>query len=281
MTNNEIRIHAIQTGRLVGNRTFLRGERWSSLLRRPQPVEFPVLSFVVEHPDGLIAIDTGLSPRVRSPRPLVQRRFAPCPVEHADLPTGMRALGLDPGNVRKVVITHLDWDHAGGLEHFPGAEVLVHRPEWEFAHSFSGRQRCEPRLWPERFAPTLYDLDDEPYGPFPASRAITPDGSLRVVPLPGHTPGQVGVVVRSGDTRFLFCADHVLNQDWFFEDWDAGRLLGLGIWQAKSAKETSRRLHRFLSGEPTVLVPSHDADAPARLAGAQPTINRKVKEQIA
>lgn len=263
---NEIRVHTIETGRLIGNHTFLRGEGWSSLFRRRHAYEFPAYSFVIEHPEGLIAIDTGINPRVRSPRPLVQRRFVPEPVARRGIGEALRARGLDPAEIARVVLTHLDWDHAGGVGEFQSAEILVHCPEWEFAQTLAGRQRYEPALWPAGFAPEVYDLDPEPYGPFPCSRPLTEDGSVRLIPLPGHSIGQVGVVIRSGDRRLLFCADHVLRQDWFEEDYDAGRLLGLGIWNRRHAIETSRRIHEFVASVPTILIPSHDEQAPGRLA---------------
>ena len=168
-----------------------------------------------------------------------------------------------------MVLTHLDWDHAGGLAHFPEAEVLVHRPEWAFAQTIFGRKRFEPRLWPSGFEPSLYELDAEPWGPFPASKAMTADGAVRVVPLPGHTIGQVGVAVEMDGVRLLFCADHVLRQDWFVEDYAAGRLLGLGIWSRKSAVDTSRRVHGFIEQDSTVLIPSHDDAVPERLASVE------------
>ncbi len=267
---NEIAVHVIQTGRLVGNETFLRGERWTSLARRRKDVTFPAYSFVVEHAEGLIAIDTGASGLVRSPRPMLQRRFVPRPVFEQGIGARMRAAGLRPEEVGRVVLTHLDWDHAGGLADLPGAEVLVHRPEWEFAQTLRGKQRYEPKLWPEGFAPNVYDLDPEPFGPFPTSRPITADGAVRIVPIPGHTVGQVGVVVRTGELSLLFCADHALRQDWFLDDLAEGRMLGLGIWNPELAVETSGRIRRFIRDVPTVLVPSHDDEAPDRLAALEP-----------
>jgi N-acyl homoserine lactone hydrolase len=263
-------VHVFQTGRLTGNLSFLRAEQWSALLRKPQPFEFPAYTYVIEHADGLIAIDAGMNARTSVPR--WQRRVAPVPVTTPEEEIGpqMRARGLDPDDVRRVIVTHLDWDHVGGVEHFPNAEVLVHRPEYEFASTLLGKVRYQPRGWPARFAPTLYDLDPDPYGPFPSSRVIGERGDLRVVPIPGHSVGQVGVVLETGDATLFFVADHILRQEWFVEDYAAGRLIGLGIHFADRAVETSRRIHRLAAQQPTVLLPAHDPDAPERLARLAP-----------
>ncbi len=265
-----VRVHAIQTGRLTGNESFMRSEGWSSLLLRRTALDFPVYCYVVEHPEGLIAIDTGMNARARVP--LTQRRFVPRPLIRPDEEIGpqMRAAGLRPEDVRRVVITHLDWDHVGGVAHFPDAEILVHRPEHEFASTFMGRLRYQTGRWSPSFAPTLYDLDGEPHGPFPESRPITDSGDVRVVPIPGHSVAQVAVIVQADGVALMFAADHVLRQDWFVEDYRAGRLKGLGAqFFPEQAVETSRRIHRYAQEVPTVLLPAHDAEAPARLAAMQ------------
>jgi N-acyl homoserine lactone hydrolase len=264
-----MRVHVIQTGRLIGNKTFLRGSGWSSLLRRREPFDFPVYSYIVEHPDGHIAIDTGLGTTVRVPR--AQRRFVPRPIARPEdeIALQMRAKGLRSEDVTTVVLTHLDWDHAGGIAAFPNAKVLVHRPEYEFASTVMGRMRYQPRLWPTDFEPTLYDLDPAPHGPFPESKTLTADGGICLVPLPGHSIAQVGAIVQTNGHALFLAADHMLRQDWFVEDYRAGHLLGLGIFFPELARETSRRIHRFAQDTPTVLLPTHDAEAPGRLAAMQ------------
>ena len=132
VTETALPVHVIQTGRNMGNETAMREMKWSSQLRRRKPYEFPVFSYIVGHPEGLIAIDTGLTNRVRVPR--VQRLMSiPTPMIEPgeEIDSQMRAKGLRTEDVRRVVLTHLDWDHAGGIEHFPNAEILVHRPEHE------------------------------------------------------------------------------------------------------------------------------------------------------
>lgn len=91
--------------------------------------------------------------------------------------------------------------------------------------------RYQPKLWPSSFDPTIYELDPEPYGPFPESKALTESGDVRLVPIPGHTIGQIGVIVETRGPTLFLAADHVLRQDWFLEDYrgrpaaEVGRVL--------------------------------------------------------
>jgi glyoxylase-like metal-dependent hydrolase (beta-lactamase superfamily II) len=265
-------VHVFETGWLRANKTFLRGEGFSSLLRRAEPFEFPVLAYVIEHPEGLVVVDTGLGGKLTAPRTF--RGFPPVPTrlgEELELGPQMRERGLDPDEVRSVVLTHLDWDHTGGLHQFQAARILVHRPEYEFAGTRVGRARYRTSSWPSGFNPELYDLEDDPIGPFPTSYALTSTGDLRLIPVAGHSPGQVAVVYERGDQTLLFSADHMLRSDWFVEDLRADRLIMLGAFGRRAARRTSRRLHQFIGSRPVLLLPAHDAEAPRRLACGEPT----------
>lgn len=96
----------------------------------------PILSYVIEHDDGHIVIDNGgdhaTAERLRSSR--FNKHLADMRVEPNDeIGPQMRARGLRPEDVRLVIPTHLHVDHSAGVGHFPNAEVLVHRTEWERA----------------------------------------------------------------------------------------------------------------------------------------------------
>lgn len=237
---------------------------------RPEPFEFPVYTYIVEHADGHIAIDTGLNSKVKIPRFI--RRILPHPLTGPDEEIGpqMRKIGLSPDDVRLVLATHLDWDHVGGVGHFPNAEIQVHRPEWDFASKFLGKVRYIPKLWPESFRPKLYDLDPEPLGPFPTSRSVTDRGDVRLVPIPGHSIAQVGVVITTSGPTLFFGADHMLSADLFASDIADERLVMLGALYRKDAIQTSRRIAQFIRDEPTILLPAHDADAARNLAAREP-----------
>jgi N-acyl homoserine lactone hydrolase len=250
----------------------MRGRGRLALLRRRKPYEFPAQCFILEHPEGPIAIDTGLRTGVRVSAGL-RRLGAPDPLiaPGEEIDAQMRAQGLAIEDIRRVVLTHLDWDHTGGLRHFPNADVLLHRPEHEFASKAFGTLRYQPMLWPPDFEPTVYDLEPEPFRPFTESKRLTEGGDVRLVPVPGHSIGQVGVIVETDGPALFFAADHMLRQDWFVEDYAAGRVLGLGgLFFPKLAAETTRRIHRFITDSPTVLLPSHDSETPARLASREP-----------
>jgi N-acyl homoserine lactone hydrolase len=269
----ELKVHAIQAGRLVANKTTMRGNSRWSYFRRQENFEFPAFVYIIKHPEGHIAIDTGVNAQGWS-FPLPIRRIAPSSLtdrEEDEIGPQMRAAGLRPEDIRIVILTHLDVDHMGGVGWFPNAKILIHRPEYEFASTVMGRTRYQPKGWPAGFAPTIYDLEPRPYGPFPQSRALGDYGDLHLVPIPGHTLGQVGVILRANDVTLFFAADHMLQQDWFVEDRVARQpdsLLSATFWLRRNrelAAETSRRIQRFTQEVPTVLLPAHDSDAPRRL----------------
>jgi N-acyl homoserine lactone hydrolase len=269
-----MKVHAIEAGRLLGNKRTATATGWSSVLHPREDFECPAYVYIIERADGHIAIDTGLNSHGWK-MPLLTRRIAPYPIirgQEEEIGPRMRAVGLAPEDVRTVILTHLDTDHVGGLTWFPNAEVLVHRPEYEYAATFFGKIRYQPELWPAQFSPTLYDLDSLPCGPFPRSKVIGGEGDLRLVPIPGHSIGQVGAILQTNEVALFFTADHVLRQDWFIEDWGAGRLYGVfgALFYPKLAIETTRRIHRFVSEASAVVLPAHDTDAPRRLAAMEP-----------
>jgi glyoxylase-like metal-dependent hydrolase (beta-lactamase superfamily II) len=179
-----MRVHAIEVGRIgwpVGwwdavspmdaVRSIMRGAGG------PEE-EIPIISYVIEHDDGHIVIDCGFDlrsaqdfQRERLPRTLGLSLIL---TEDDVIGPQMRKRGLDPLDVKWVLPTHLDMDHAGGVSAFPNATFLVNRREWEFRKTTLGKIRFRERYWPDFFRPLVYDLRDEPVGPFTrASRSPT------------------------------------------------------------------------------------------------------------
>jgi glyoxylase-like metal-dependent hydrolase (beta-lactamase superfamily II) len=122
----------------------------------------------------------------------------------------IRALGLDPGDVRHILVTHLDLDHAGGLPDFPHAEV--HLLAGELAAAIKPRWRERPRYVAAHWSHGPRWVRHEPSGeqwfgfdsvrPLPGS-----DAEILLVPLPGHTFGHTGIAVKREDRWLLHCGD--------------------------------------------------------------------------
>jgi len=97
----------------------------------------------------------------------------------------LRALGIGLRDVTRVILTHLHADHDGGVAHFPNTEIVVSRGELRTAHGWMGRLRGYlPNRWPTWFDPIPLDLAPDAYGPFSASKRLTPAGDVIAVATP-------------------------------------------------------------------------------------------------
>jgi glyoxylase-like metal-dependent hydrolase (beta-lactamase superfamily II) len=191
------------------------GERGTSryLLERWREDTLPVHAFLVEHPDGLLLFDTGQTARAAGPgylprwHPFLRlSRFELDPED--EVAAQLRTLGIAPGDVRWVVLSHLHTDHVGGLGPFRDAEVLVARAEWQRGSGLGGRLRGYlPQHWPSGLEPRLLELDGDGFGPFPGSCDVAGDGSLLVVATPGHTPGHLSLLVHRAEGDVLLAGD--------------------------------------------------------------------------
>ena len=130
----------------------------------------------------------------------------------------VRRLGFDPRDVRHIVLTHLDVDHAGGLADFPRATVHVHAAELAAALGPTTpleRRRYRAHQWSHGPRWATHRDEGETWFGLSAVRAL--DGlppQLLLVPLPGHTRGHTGVAVDTGDGWLLHAGDsHFLRSE--------------------------------------------------------------------
>jgi len=124
----------------------------------------------------------------------------------------IEALGFSPRDVRHVLLTHLDFDHAGGLDDFPEATVHLMRAEQDAAlaqQSWLDRQRFRPEQWDSRGRWRTYELaGGEPWFGFEAVRGL--EGlppEILMVPLRGHTLGHAGIAVQQDAGWLLLAGD--------------------------------------------------------------------------
>ncbi|HEX2623394.1 MAG TPA: N-acyl homoserine lactonase family protein [Phototrophicaceae bacterium] len=227
----------------------------------------PIYCAVIEHPEGLIVVDTGILANANTsvyfpPQVRLVQRAAPFQIS-ADQEIGiqMQAKGLNPSDVRWVILTHLHQDHDGGLGYFPNAEFIVSRPEWAATRGFAGRMNGYMTWrWFDGFKPRLVDFTDGVYHSFTASQTLTRAGDVHIVPTPGHSVGHLSVVVEQGDHALFIAGDVAYTEDLLLKD----VIDGIGPDPA-AQRDSHRRIINLAAQVPLVFLPSHDPDAAHRL----------------
>jgi N-acyl homoserine lactone hydrolase len=275
--DNHIRIHAIQTG-TVAIKELQRdggGREKQSLLRvfadRRWTQPLPILAWLIEHPEGLIVLDTGETARVSERgyftrwHPYFRTALREWVAPEQEIGPQIRTLGYSPDDVRWVVLSHFHTDHVGGLAHFPNSEIISSRADFEYSRGLLGRARgFLPQHWPHWFAPTLVEPAARPFGPFPESTPLTAAGDVLLLPTPGHTPGHLSVALEHGDSVFLFAADASYTQQFMLD----GVVDGVSPDPA-AAQRTLARIQQLVSERATVYLPTHDPEAVTRLTQRQ------------
>lgn len=169
----------------------------------------PVYVHIIDHPDGRVLVDTGLTQL----HPLV-----------ADMDPRLTPLsaqaGFDPASIDIVVNTHLHFDHCGGNHLFSGRPIYVQRQELDDARS---EDDYTIREW--------VDPPGVQYVPVDGAYEVLP--GVRLVPTPGHTRGSQVVVIGTGERPVVVCGDTAV----FFADLDEPRTEGQRLVRALDPAE--------------------------------------------
>ena len=268
-----MRIHAIQTGRVAIKERQRHGvghglrRRLNTLVDREWTEPLPIYAWVIEHPEGIIVVDTGETARAAEPgyfpwwHPYYKLNVREWVYPEEEIGPQMESLGIKPADVRWVVLTHLHTDHAGGLHHFPEVDILVSRTEYQQALRFGGRLNGYlQNRWPKWFAPHLIDFANQPFGPFPSSYTLTQAGDVVLVPTIGHTAGHLSVIVQDGSTSTFLAGDTSYTQQLLLD----GVVDGVSE-SDDAAKQTIGHIQTYLTSVPTIYLPSHDPESVTRL----------------
>lgn len=177
---------------------------------------------LIESDEGLVLVDTGLGiADLEDPHARIGAGWSSLMRPEADPEQSARrqieALGFYHDDVRHILVTHLDFDHAGGIPDFPEAKVHVYEPEFEAAmHARSARERFRYKPAQLRSAHewVRYELEGDRWLGFEAVRAMGDlDLDILLIPLVGHTRGHCGVAVRTPEGWLLNAGDAYFHHD--------------------------------------------------------------------
>jgi N-acyl homoserine lactone hydrolase len=171
-------------------------------------VAVPIPFYVMEHPDGVALFDCGVPNGMldRSEDYLQRLNASGSDVtlgEDETVDVQLERLDVDPERVRYVVLSHLHFDHAGGLHNVPNATLVVQRREWEagFDQELSRRYFLPKRYFDLGHHVKLVDGEHDLFG----------DGSVTLHPSYGHTPGHQSARVRSDQGDHILVGDACYN----------------------------------------------------------------------
>lgn len=247
----------------------MRGGRWRSAL-------FPALCGLIEHPTrGWILFDTGYSSHFMDATDPFPERFyrwvTPFTLPPKEmLLAQLAARGIAAADISCVLVSHMHGDHIAGLKDFPNARFVTLRAELDALRSKSRigglMHGILPRLLPADFDSRIIFADDLPsialppeLKPFENGFDLLGDGSVIGVPLPGHSRGQMGVLLRQADDSLVFMvADACWSRNALANNqgptWLAGRIFDSRNDYARTFNDLRQMSARTQS--PT-LVPSH------------------------
>ena len=271
-----VRLHRVDTGeialRVMRPRRPRRGPAklartlLGSMTRAPS--WHPVPAFLVEHPnEGPFLVDVGYDPSVASdPARTLGLLFGRVLMRHRCAARTVRdqvaACGVDPADVRLVVMTHLHLDHVSASGQWPAAEFVVDRAE--LAAAFAQRA---PGPYVRSHLSTIRRWREIDYGssaaaPF-ASFARTidlfGDGSVRLISSPGHSPGHQSVLLRLAGRYALICGDAAMSALELRE-----RVVDGLIIDQRGYLRSGDEARAFVRAHPeTLAIASHHRDRPA------------------
>jgi glyoxylase-like metal-dependent hydrolase (beta-lactamase superfamily II) len=206
-----MRIHHLSCGTMCP----IGGRLWDGFSPLLGPAKIVCHCLLIETNAGLVLVDTGFGlADVRNPQRLSTFFRLANRVRLREADTARRqieAKEFPAADVRHIILTHLDFDHAGGITDFPGATVHILDTELAAANRRSNaldRRRYRPMQWEGSVDWQTYTADGERWFGFRCVRdlvGLPPE--ILIVPLAGHTTGHCGVAVRSEEGWLLHAGD--------------------------------------------------------------------------
>jgi N-acyl homoserine lactone hydrolase len=172
-------------------------------------ITIPIPFFLIRHAEGDVLFDGGMQLEAcRDPGSYfgehVLTVMNPAVSERQHVVAQLGELGVDPGSIRYVIQSHLHFDHAGAIGHFPNAEFVVHAAELEYSR--------DPDWFVDGYMTSDFDRPGVRWRPIELDEDhpeldLYRDGTLRLIHTPGHSPGLISLLVGLAGGAIILAGD--------------------------------------------------------------------------
>jgi glyoxylase-like metal-dependent hydrolase (beta-lactamase superfamily II) len=271
LKGQDVKVHGLCVGTVAVKTTFKtkKGNGFLSkiniLLAKYYTEYMPIWVWVIEHPEGLIVVDTGENTDSMDVDKYLSKEswYAKYQFKNAcnvkiqsqnELNNQLKKVNLKVEDVKLVVLTHMHLDHIDGLKFFPKQEIMV--GNFEFTHP----DNVFSSILPSWFNPNKVEYVNNRIEVFNQAYPVTKAEDLLYIPTPGHTLGHSSLVFKTDDFDIIFAGDSSYDQAQVIN----GELPGANTDYVKTA-ETYKNLLAYASLRKTVYLPTHDANSVQRL----------------
>ncbi|HMK65066.1 MAG TPA: N-acyl homoserine lactonase family protein [Thermodesulfobacteriota bacterium] len=249
--------------------TGLRGI-WKFITDKSHYIIVPIHGYLIDHPKaGLILVDTGINWEQAHDHGRYYKGITHFVLDddeylltrEQELPEQVARSGYRCEDIRTVILTHLHEDHVGGLRYVPEARVVIAQKEWEALN-----------MRAFGFIPIIYrpsiaavkewesvSFTSGPFHSFDTSQDLLGDGTIILLPTPGHDPGHMCVLLQMDGYEILITGDILYTLRHLAVDEVRAVLFG-GKSLEQQQIDSIRRIRRLDKALPElVIVPGHDS----------------------
>ena len=216
--------------------------------------EIPYFFYLIEHKNGLVLFDTGAHPGlITNIKAYLGAEAENWGIElHPgnDARASLATIGIRATDIGYVVLSHLHYDHAGGMMSFPNAQYWIQSTEWDFA-------RNPPLFQRGMYIQGEFDIPVDRINFIDGRADMFGDGTIQLIHTPGHTKGHQSMLVTGVTQAYLLAADAAYEPDLL----DVGRLPAAALAWCPTLMIESRLTLRKIRDETSALVfCSHDSE---------------------
>jgi N-acyl homoserine lactone hydrolase len=246
------------------------GAIWYLIRDKDHYILVPIYAYLIDHPKaGPILVDTGINwQQAHNHKEYYKGILLQLVLDEdeyqitreQELSAHLKRLGYRLEDIKTVIVTHLHEDHLGGLRSLAHAKIMITKEEWNAKNLGIFPFNETPSIKGFTIERELVSYTSGPFHGFDKSQDLLGDGSVIILPTPGHSAGHLAVLIQLDGYQLLCAGDTLYTLRHLAVNQVRPISLGKKAW-ARQAGSIERILHLRRSLPDTIVAPAHDHTA--------------------